>query len=183
CSSASPSCISNLRILHPWARRFWPTWDSSAKGPGSRSPEPGPRFLVGSPQGGVHLGGHPSLDHAGCVYRTARAAHAMLGDCLGLRFLRSFTLTANVATALFRDPAAVSVLVFGNDQRLVEAIVCPDHVPADSPAHICLAVSNREDVVERCRARSVEVRTAWVGDHEVCFVADADGNLFEIKQA
>lgn len=128
------------------------------------------------------MAGRLSIDHVSCVYGSARAAHDVLHGCLGLRFLRSFTLSSEVAAALFKDSSAETVLVFGDDQRLVEAIIRPGHCAADSPAHVCFSVQNRADVVSRCRSGGLEVRTAWVGDHEVFFVIDADGNLFEIKQ-
>jgi catechol 2,3-dioxygenase-like lactoylglutathione lyase family enzyme len=125
---------------------------------------------------------HIALDHASCVYRSAEAADRVLGDCLGMHHLRTFTLAAEAAGALFLVDRATEVMVFGTDRRLLEAIILPDHRTEGSAAHICVTVEDLVATLRRCRTNGLEVRSTTVGDHDVFFVADADGNLFELKQ-
>lgn len=123
-----------------------------------------------------------SLDHACCTFRSADTARRVLGDCLGLRYLRSFTLPSDAATALFRVEDAVEVMVFGVERRLLEAVIAPRTPCVSSPSHVCFVVDDLDETLERCRACGLQVRSTTVGDHAVFFVADLDGNLFELKQ-
>jgi catechol 2,3-dioxygenase-like lactoylglutathione lyase family enzyme len=109
-------------------------------------------------------------------------AHRILGQCLGMTHLRSFTLAPQAAGALFRLDRPVEVMAFGADRRLLEAFIVPEHGGSASPAHACIIVENVAATLDRCRVNGAEVRTATVGEHEVFFVADPDGNLYELKQ-
>lgn len=123
------------------------------------------------------------LDHACCVFPSEEEARRTLGAGLGLRELRRFTLSPEVAHALFRRTAPLQVLVFGEESRVLEALIAPTGAPDPGPAHVCLVVDDLSSTLARCRAAGLEVRSASVGTHEVFFVADPHGNLFELKQA
>ncbi len=121
------------------------------------------------------------IDHVGCVYRSTEEAHHVLGHCLGLRLLRSFTLSPEGSRDLFGRDDALEVLVFGTDRRVVEALLVADHAPTRTVSHVALQVAQLEETLHRCEEGGLEVRSTWVGDHWVFFVADCAGNLFELK--
>ena len=106
-----------------------------------------------------------------------------MATCLGLNPLYEFTLDEEPARRLLGLDQPVDVVVFGSQQRLVEAFVVPERTIGTSPNHLCLVLTDVPSSLERCRSHGLDVRTARVGDREVYFVLDMDGNLFELKQA
>ena len=49
--------------------------------------------------------------------------------------------------------------------------------------HVCIDVDDLDQFLADCNALEVEVRRVPKGDSQVTFIADYDGNLFEIKQS
>jgi hypothetical protein len=123
------------------------------------------------------------LDHATCTYRTKNNAYAALATCMGLNALREFTLEEEPARRLLGLDRAVDVMVFGDESRLIEAFIVPEVTPCPGPNHLCLVLADLPSVLRRCEEYGFDVRTARVRDHDVHFVQDIDGNLFELKQA
>lgn len=50
-------------------------------------------------------------------------------------------------------------------------------------AYICIEASKRETFLEQCHETGLDARRIPRGDTFLAFVADFDGNLFEIKEA
>lgn len=126
---------------------------------------------------------HAVLDHTVCTYRSKENAHTVLATCLGLDTLSEFTLEEESAKRLLGMDRPVEIVVFGTSVRLIEAFIVPERTTCPSPNHLCLILPGLQSSLERCKKHGLEVRTAWVGDHDVYFVQDMDGNLFELKQA
>jgi hypothetical protein len=126
---------------------------------------------------------HPLLDHGACTYRSKANAHTALATCLGLDRLYEFTLDKEPASQLLGLERPVEVVVFGSGGRLIEAFVVPERTIGTSPNHLCLILPDLPLSLERCKHHGLDVRTAWLGDHDVYFVRDMDGNLFELKHA
>ncbi len=77
---------------------------------------------------------------------------------------------------------SLEVVAYGSDKRLLEAFIVPSVDQPLAPGHICLRVVDLASTLERCRECGLEVRQVWVKDHDVFFVRDSHGNLFELKQ-
>ena len=50
-------------------------------------------------------------------------------------------------------------------------------------SHTCIQVADLEEFLGRCREMEYEVREVTKGEKVVVFIADTDGNLFEVKGA
>jgi hypothetical protein len=126
---------------------------------------------------------HADLDHAACAYRSKENAHTVLAVCLGLDTLYEFTLDEEPAKQLLGLDQPVEIVVFGSRIRLIEAFIVPEPPTCIRPNHLCLVLPDLQASMERCERYGLDVRKALVVDHDVYFVQDMDGNLFELKQA
>jgi hypothetical protein len=101
---------------------------------------------------------------------------------LGLETLSEFTLDEEPARRLLGIDRPVEIVVFGTGVRLIEAFIVPERTGCLGPNHLCLVLPDLPSSLERCETYGFDVRKAWVRDHDVYFVQDMDGNLFELKQ-
>jgi len=122
-----------------------------------------------------------AIDHIALRFSSREHADVVLTSCLGLKKLKEFSIDANVSMAFFDIDSSMQIGVYGDELRLFEAFIIKEGDPIPPPAHCCLKVSNLEGVLERARENGIEIRTAWVRDHDVYFIKDHDGNLYELK--
>ena len=124
------------------------------------------------------------LNHVALVCGSEQNADVFYKDVLGLRKIKSFVLSNDLAHRIFGIDREYRVLVYGNDRFTAEIFLAAHHPgPDNSLEHVCLEVEDREDFVKRCESMHVEVNRIPKGDALLTFVKDHDGNLFEIKEA
>jgi len=123
------------------------------------------------------------LHHVGLVCSSQERADRFYGGILGLTKIKTSELTEDVMEQIFHTPQRCLMIFYGNDGLAVEVFV-----PEESPArkapfeHLCLEVKEREAFLKKCHDNGLEVRRIPKGDTFLAFVADYDGNLFEIKE-
>ena len=124
------------------------------------------------------------LNHVALVGSSERRADDFYEGILGLRKIKSFVLSMDLAHRIFGIEHEHRVVVYGNG-RFTAEIFIDDRSPErdTSLEHICLEVKEREEFVKKCEAMHVEVNRVPKGDALLVFVKDYDGNLFEIKEA
>ena len=124
------------------------------------------------------------LNHVALVGSSERRADDFYEGILGLRKIKSFVLSMDLAHRIFGIEREHRVVVYGND-RFTAEIFIDDRSPERDTSfeHICLEVKEREEFVKKCEAMHVEVNRVPKGDALLVFVKDYDGNLFEIKEA
>jgi catechol 2,3-dioxygenase-like lactoylglutathione lyase family enzyme len=122
------------------------------------------------------------LNHIALVCSSEQSADDFYKDVLGLRKIRSFVLSNDLAFQVFGTDREYLVLVYGNDQFTAEVFIDDSSPERDtSLEHVCLEVKEREEFIRRCEAMHLEVNRIPKGDTLLTFVKDYDGNLFEIK--
>ncbi len=124
------------------------------------------------------------LHHVGLVCSSQERADRFYGGILGLAKIKTSELTEDVMEQIFHTPQRCLMIFYGNNGLAVEVFV-PEESPAKKASfeHICLEVKEREAFLTKCRDHGLEVRRIPKGDTSLIFVADYDGNLFEIKEA
>jgi catechol 2,3-dioxygenase-like lactoylglutathione lyase family enzyme len=124
------------------------------------------------------------LNHAALVCSSEQRADDFYEGVLGLRKIKSFLLSRELARQIFEIEGECQVLVYGDSLFTVEVFLAtPAPGRETSFEHICVEVKNIEKFVNRCEAMQVEVNRVPKGDRFLTFVKDYDGNLFEIKEA
>ena len=124
------------------------------------------------------------LHHVGLVCSSQERADRFYEGILGLAKIKTSELTEDVMEQIFHTPQRCLMIFYGNNGLAVEVFV-PEESPARKASfeHICLEVKEREAFLTKCRDNGLEVRRIPKGDTSLIFVADYDGNLFEIKEA
>jgi len=123
------------------------------------------------------------LHHVAVVCRSQENADRFYRKILGLPEIKASLLSEDLAEAIFHVAQRCTVITYGNENMLVEVFV--PETPAENKApfvHLCVEVENREEFIRKCRDMALTVNRIKKGDSMLLFVADYDGNLFEIKE-
>lgn len=123
------------------------------------------------------------LHHVGLVSSSQERADRFYEGILGLEKIKALELTEDFTEQIFHIPQRCLMIFYGNDGFAVEVFV-PEEFPArEAPfEHICLEINDREAFLKKCQDNGLEVRRIPKGDTSLTFVADYDGNLFEVKE-
>ena len=126
-----------------------------------------------------------STVHVGLACRSETAVARFYGELLGLERASAKTLSAALALPLFGIDAELPVVNYVGPAAHFEIFLWEDVPPADRGAihHVCLEVVDPEALAERARSQGFDVVRVPRGDRWVTFIADADGNRFELKLA
>jgi catechol 2,3-dioxygenase-like lactoylglutathione lyase family enzyme len=123
------------------------------------------------------------LLHVALGVSSLARAQAFFGDLLGLAPSAPITLPVALGRDLFGLPVELQVINFKAEGVHLEVFVLPEAAAAPGPlAHCCLEVAGRAELLRRCERLGYPVRQAAKGDSVVVFVADLDGNQFELKE-
>jgi catechol 2,3-dioxygenase-like lactoylglutathione lyase family enzyme len=122
--------------------------------------------------------------HVGLVCSSQEKADRFYEGILGLAKIKTSELAEDFTKRIFQSAQRCLMILYGNEGLALEVFV-PEELPArKSPfEHICLEVEERESFLAKCRDNGFEVRRIPKGDTFLVFVADLDGNLFEVKEA
>ncbi len=119
--------------------------------------------------------------HNGLVASSTENAERFFGGLLGLDKTRESQLPAAISSALFGVDQDIDLVYYGNDSIVFEVFVTGWAERTDRKiTHTCIEVADRADFLKLCREQGYEVREVPKGEKVVVFIADADGNLFEI---
>jgi catechol 2,3-dioxygenase-like lactoylglutathione lyase family enzyme len=124
------------------------------------------------------------LHHVGLVCSSEERADRFYEGILGLAKIKTSELPEDVTERIFHSAQRCLMIFYGNDGLAVEVFV-PEKSPVRKGTfeHLCLEVREREAFLETCKENGLDVRRIARGDTFLAFVADFDGNLFEIKEA
>lgn len=123
-----------------------------------------------------------TIDHIALCFSSREHADAVLSLCLGMKKLKEFSIDAEISMAFFDIDEPLQICVYGDEFRLFEAFIIGDGELVPPPTHCCLNVDDLETVLRNARELDIDIRTAWIRDHDVYFLKDFDSNLYEIKQ-
>ena len=126
------------------------------------------------------------LLHVALVRSSEAASDRFFQDILGLARTRMKTASAELCAQLFGREREHQIVYYGNEHLLFEVFVSDHGDFGESHlGHVCLEVGDTRELLARCAAAGIEVRRAVPGTGgggAVIFIADEDGNLFEIKE-
>ena len=122
------------------------------------------------------------LLHVALVRSSEAASDRFFQDVLGLARTRTKTAPADLCAQLFGREEEHQLLYYGNEHLQFEVFVSGREDFGETHlSHVCLEVDDPGELLARCAAAGIEVRKAIRGESSVIFIADEDGNLFEIK--
>jgi catechol 2,3-dioxygenase-like lactoylglutathione lyase family enzyme len=124
------------------------------------------------------------LHHGGLVCSSQERADRFYEGILGLAKIKTSELPEDVTEQIFHS-AQRCLMIFYESEGLAVEIFVPEKSPVRKGTfeHLCLEVREREAFLKTCEENGLEVRRIPRGDTFLAFVADFDGNLFEIKEA
>jgi len=124
------------------------------------------------------------LHHVGLVCSSQERADRFYEGILGLAKIKTAELPEEITERIFHSAQRCLMIFYEQDGLAVEVFV-PEEWPVRTGTfeHLCLEVREREAFLETCEKNGLEVRSIPKGDTFLAFVADFDGNLFEIKEA
>ncbi|MFO8061574.1 MAG: VOC family protein [bacterium] len=100
---------------------------------------------------------------------------------LGFTIYRKFSINAQLAEGLFGLDEELDVYQMKNNSLMLELFVT-DNRCRRRVSHICLSVESRTEFLDSIKAHNYESIIKQHNGHDVVFVRDRSGNLFEIKE-
>lgn len=124
----------------------------------------------------------PRIDHIAVWNSCEKNAYVFYHDILGFEYLYEFHATKRVVEDIFVLNEPMNIIVFGNEGTKIEVFINDIRSLAQHPInHICFDVENVEDVMEKVEKMNLPRRIIKRNEHNIIFIKDFDGNLFEIK--
>jgi len=101
-------------------------------------------------------------------------------DILGMKEVKNFVLNKVLANKIFGVNKEISVFLLQKDDISLEIFILHGQSKR-SFEHICLAVNDREELVENCLKQNYECIRIERDLFDLIFLKDKSGNVFEIK--
>ncbi|MCK4630769.1 MAG: VOC family protein, partial [Bacteroidales bacterium] len=102
-------------------------------------------------------------------------------DILGMKEVKNFVLNKVLANKIFSINNETSVYLLQKDDISLEIFILPGQ-NKHSFEHICLAVKDREKLVENSLKHNYECIRIERDLFDLVFIKDRSGNVFEIKK-
>jgi len=103
-------------------------------------------------------------------------------DILGLEVTRKFTLPKEISAKVFGIEKETEVTQVGRKDFAIE-IFKSDDCGCRSYQHVCIAVDNREEVIQKARDNNYPTIIVKRDISDLVFIKDKSDNLFEVKQS
>ena len=123
------------------------------------------------------------LNHVALTSRSVENSDKFYQDLLGLTKVRTFVLPADLARSLFGIDDQCSVVDYKDDEVHFEIFLFEKSEPTFGFNHVCISVSDREGLMNRCAKLDLEFKKLPKGGDDIfLFIKDFDGNIFEVKE-
>jgi len=122
------------------------------------------------------------LIHAALRVTTSEEADRFYGELLALPLVREYTIRQELTSRLFGIDRDYQIRLYDTGGTFLEVFVGEGERPGQTLDHVCLQVDDRESLKTKAREmgfRVVEIERE--GTHDLVFIYDTDGNVFEIK--
>ncbi|MBU1487784.1 VOC family protein [bacterium] len=120
------------------------------------------------------------LNHIGLEVTDKEKARIFFEEILGIPKVRGFTLSSDLAYAIFGRREEVETETFTKEDISFEVFIAKERANLIY-AHTCLEVQNREEILAKCKSYGLTPNIVKKGEKELLFIRDFSGNLFEIK--
>ncbi len=122
-----------------------------------------------------------TLNHIALEYKNKEEADIFFIEILGMKQIRTFSLSEDLSGKIFRIKNKVDVYVYGNDERIFEVFIT-GKTKESSFEHICLDVKSKTDLIKKCKQFNLEIIRFEKDKKEYLFIKDFSDNLYEIKE-
>ena len=121
------------------------------------------------------------VSHIALQYRDKKDAETFFCRVLGLNKEKEFTLPASLGNSIFGIDKDVEIIVYSNEDIRFEIFFTEEksHTIYD---HICLALKNKQELINSCKEHGIEVKNIKNGEKTILFIKDFNGYLYEIKE-
>jgi catechol 2,3-dioxygenase-like lactoylglutathione lyase family enzyme len=121
------------------------------------------------------------LNHIGLNIQSKTELVDFYQNILDLDFEYQFELNSDFASKIFGIEKQPEVFHYKNEHLSLELFVYPDNY-RQVFAHICIEVTDREIIAEKCKnARYPVTRIERKDKPDILFIRDKAGNIFELK--
>lgn len=122
-----------------------------------------------------------SLNHIALQYDNKKDAEIFFSDILGIKKIRSFSLTEEFSNEIFGIDQPVDIDVFDNGDIRFE-IFYTDIKNNLSFTHVCIEIDDKELFIDKCKKNGLKPYFVKKGEKNLLFVRDFSDNLYEIKE-
>ncbi len=119
--------------------------------------------------------------HIALQYRDKCDAETFFCKILGLNKEKEFTLPASLADSVFSIDRDVDIIVYSNEDVRFEIFFTEENANVRYE-HICIAVEDRQKLIDLCRKHGIEVIKIKREERDLLFIRDFNGYLYEIKE-
>ena len=120
------------------------------------------------------------INHIALQFKSKEKADIFFCEILGISKSREFELTCSLSEKIFDISEDVKVCVYENEKCKFEVFIT-DKKNDLSFNHICLEISDRKELIEKCRKNGLEVRLVDKNDKTLLFIKDFSENIYEVK--
>ena len=122
------------------------------------------------------------LRHLALTCSSEEKSDKFYKSLLGLQKSEPKTIPPALSKALFDINSELKIINYLNDDLHFEIFFASDHNSSVKRIeHVCLEVDDLAAFLEKCRTLQVKIVQVPREDKLITFIADDDGNLFEIK--
>lgn len=123
------------------------------------------------------------LNHVALVCGSEDNSDRFYQGVLGLAKTGSKMLSSDLSSRIFGLDDEYKLVVYEKDGVKFEIFISDEHLPPERDlAHVCIEVENRTMFLQNCAAAGVEKIEIPRGENRLVFIADFDGNQFEVKE-
>ncbi len=123
------------------------------------------------------------INHIALVNDSEKKADKFYQDFLGLKKLRTFKVSSDMASQIFNLKKEYKIIVYSNNQVKIEIFIDEEYKgERNSIPHVCIEVEDREKLISKAEEMGIDYSKIPKQNSFYLFVRDYNGNLFEIKE-
>ena len=125
------------------------------------------------------------IEHVAIGYNSEEEADKFFIDLLGLKKMRSKSVTEDLMQSFFGVKRETKFVIYGDEDSSFEVFLTNDDARAhDTFTHSCLLIENRDEFVSKASSMGFDVIKVPRKDGEgyYLFIKDLFDNLYEIRE-
>ncbi|MDA3907048.1 MAG: VOC family protein [Bacteroidales bacterium] len=121
------------------------------------------------------------LHHLALTIQSANEVSLFYEQLLDFKLIREFKLESDLAYKIFNINKSVQVFYLEGHNLALELFI--HKTPKqDNYNHWCLSFPDREAFIKKAQEQNATIIRIPRGTHDILFIKDGSGNIFEIKE-
>ena len=120
------------------------------------------------------------LNHVAVQNKSKKESDLFFEEILEIPKVKEFDLSKDLSEKIFGLSEEVKVCVYDNTKVRLEVFIT-NKIKNLSFDHICINVSSKEELIEKCKKFGLEIRLVDKGEKTLLFIKDFSENIYEIK--